>query len=45
MGDLTILIHCADQKGIIAKTTDCIHRHNGNIVYIDQYEIVQKAFF
>jgi len=46
MSDLTVLIHCADQKGIIAKTTDCIHQHNGNIVYIDQYvDRTKSAFF
>ena len=32
-----ILIHCPDQKGIIAGVTDFIHKSKGNIEYIDQY--------
>lgn len=33
----TILIHCPDQKGIIARVTEFIHQSKGNIEYIDQY--------
>lgn len=30
-------IHCPDQRGIVSKVTDFIHRHNGNVVYLDQH--------
>ncbi len=46
MSTLTILIHCSDQQGIIATTTDCIHQHSGNVVYIDQHvDRLQSVFF
>ncbi|CAM4183760.1 formyltetrahydrofolate deformylase [Zobellia nedashkovskayae] len=33
----TILIHCPDQAGIISVTTNFIHQHKGNIIYLDQH--------
>lgn len=30
-------IHCPDQRGIVARVTDFIHRNNGNIVALDQH--------
>ena len=43
---ITILINCKDQKGIISKVTDFIHKNNGNITYLDQYvERDKKKFF
>lgn len=39
-------MHCPDQKGIIASTTNFIHNNEGNIVYIDQYvDRANSAFF
>lgn len=32
-----IRIHCPDQKGLVARITDFIHRNNGNIVALDQH--------
>lgn len=34
---ITILIHCADQSGIISAVTNYIRLSNGNIVYLDQH--------
>ena len=46
MSTITILIHCKDQRGIIASITNFIHRNHGNIVYIDQYvDRTHDAFF
>lgn len=41
-----LLIHCPDQKGIIAKVTDFLHHNNGNILYLDQHvDSEEKRFF
>lgn len=41
-----LLIHCPDQKGIVAALTRFIHENNGNIVYLDQHvDHTDKAFF
>ena len=41
-----LLMHCPDQKGIIASVTNFIHQRNGNIVYIDQYvDRSQETFY
>ncbi len=46
MKHLIILMHCPDQKGIIASVTNLIHDNYGNIVYIDQYvDRVNDLFF
>lgn len=37
MKKITLLIHCKDQKGIIASVTHFILEQKGNIVYIDQH--------
>ena len=42
---ITILITCKDQKGIISKVTDFIHK-NDNITCLDQYvERDKKVFY
>jgi len=33
----TLLIHCPDRKGIVYSVTDFLYKHNGNILYLDQY--------
>jgi formyltetrahydrofolate deformylase len=39
-------IHCPDQRGIVARVTDFIHRNNGNIVALDQHtDRDEKRFF
>ena len=46
MNQITILMYCTDQKGIIAAVTDFIHQNQGNITYIDQYvDRPNAAFF
>ena len=46
MQKTTILIHCKDQKGIIAAVTTFIAKVEGNITYIDQHvDVEQNVFF
>ncbi|MFV8270293.1 formyltetrahydrofolate deformylase [Flavobacterium sp. GT2N3] len=46
MQKITILIHCNDQKGIIAAVTNFILKIEGNIIYIDQHvDLEQNEFF
>ncbi len=46
MQKITLLIHCKDQKGIIAAVTNYISKVEGNITYIDQHvDIEQNVFF
>lgn len=42
----TLLIYCEDRRGIISSVTDFIHKHEGNIIYIEQYvDAEEKVFF
>ena len=46
MNRITILIHCRDQKGIIAAVTNYIASIEGNIIYLDQHvDGDQDVFF
>jgi len=46
MQNIILLMHCPDQKGIIAAVTDFIHHYKGNIIYIDQYvDRINNTFF
>lgn len=46
MQKITILIHCPDQKNIIASVTTFIAQVGGNITYIDQHvDVEQNVFF
>jgi formyltetrahydrofolate deformylase len=46
MQKIIILIHCEDQKGIIAAVTHFIVKVEGNIIYIDQHvDFEQNVFF
>ncbi|AYN03102.1 MULTISPECIES: formyltetrahydrofolate deformylase [unclassified Flavobacterium] len=46
MQKITFLIHCKDQKGIIAAVTNFILKVEGNITYIDQHvDVEQNVFF
>ena len=46
MRDITLLINCKDQSGIIAAVTNFIAGQKGNIVYIDQHvDREQDIFF
>ncbi|OGG94489.1 MAG: formyltetrahydrofolate deformylase [Candidatus Lambdaproteobacteria bacterium RIFOXYD12_FULL_49_8] len=40
-----LLIHCPDQKGLVAKITDFLFKLGGNITYLDQYVDVEGARF
>jgi len=40
------MIHCPDRPGILAAVTEFINRHQGNILYLDQYvNREEKVFF
>lgn len=40
------LIHCPDQRGLVAAVTEFIHHNNGNILYLDQHvETHEQIFF
>lgn len=41
----TLLIHCADRRGLVSAITDFIFRNDGNIVYLDQHVDAQKEVF
>ena len=45
MKNTTLVMHCPDQKGIIANVTNFIHKNKGNILYIDQYVDRENAVF
>ena len=46
MKKIIILIHCKDQKSIIATVTNFISQNDGNIVYLDQHvDAEQDVFF
>lgn len=46
MQKATLLIHCKDQKGIIAAVTNFIVKVEGNITYLDQHvDVEQNVFF
>lgn len=46
MRKVTILIHCEDQKAIIASVTNYIASIEGNIIYLDQHvDADQNVFF
>lgn len=41
-----LLIHCPDQKGLVAAVTEFIAKNNGNIIYLDQHaDASNKVFF
>ncbi len=42
----TLLVHCRDQRGLVAAVSDFIARNDGNIVYFDQHvDDSQGVFF
>ena len=46
MQRITILIHCEDQKSIIATVTNYIASIDGNIIYLDQHvDADENVFF
>ena len=40
-----LLISCPDQRGIVAAVTDCILKHNGNVLDLDQHVDEQEGAF
>lgn len=40
-----LLIHCADQHGLVAAISDFIARNEGNIVYLDQHVDERRGVF
>ena len=41
-----LLIHCPDQKGLVASITEFIHKNSGNIIYLDQHvDSIKNVFF
>ena len=46
MSDTAILLlHCPDQKGIVAALADFVFRHGGNILSCDQYQDTEYGLF
>jgi len=39
-----LLVHCPDQKGIVAALSDFLHKHKGNILDFEQY-VHDQVFF
>jgi formyltetrahydrofolate deformylase len=37
MASAILLMHCADQKGLVAAVTDFLYRHSGNVLHLDQH--------
>ncbi|MCH7480402.1 MAG: formyltetrahydrofolate deformylase [Chloroflexi bacterium] len=40
-----MLVHCPDQKGLVAAVTEFIAKNNGNILYLDQHVDASKQVF
>lgn len=41
-----LLIHCPDNKGIVATVSEFIYKNNGNITFLDQHvDALRKVFF
>jgi formyltetrahydrofolate deformylase len=40
-----LLMHCPDQKGLVAAVTDFLYRHSGNILHLDQHVDIQTRTF
>lgn len=45
MTSAILLIHCIDQKGLLAAITHFIGRHNGNILSIEQHVDTEQGMF
>ncbi len=45
MSRLVLLISCPDEKGLIARVTGVLHRHNGNIVENAEFVDPQRGWF
>ncbi len=45
MSRIILIIHCKDQKGIIASVTNFILKESGNTTYVDQHVDVQEHIF
>lgn len=42
----TLLMHCRDQRGLVAGVSEFLARHGGNIVYLDQHvDTAEGVFF
>lgn len=40
-----LLIHCPDQKGLVASVAEFIHKNNGNIIHLDQHVDIRRQLF
>ncbi len=41
-----LLIHCPDNKGIVATVSEFIYKNNGNITFLDQHvDSLRQVFF
>lgn len=45
MATATLLISCADRKGLVAKIADWLFSHNGNILHADQHTDAAAGLF
>lgn len=41
----TLIVHCPDQKGLVAKISDFIFRHGGNLLGADQHTDLEAGAF
>jgi len=41
----TLMISCAEQKGLVATVSDFVFRHGGNIIHADQHTDQEEAVF
>ncbi len=39
----TLLVSCPDRKGLVARISDFIFRHGGNILHADQHTDLEKV--
>src|SRR5579875_2911187 len=40
-----LLIHCPDQKGIVAAVAGFLYQHGGNILHADQHQDTEQSLF
>ena len=45
MRSAILLISCPDQMGLVAQVTSFLHRHNGNVIGLDQHVDAEQALF
>ena len=44
-GNAVLLISCPDRKGLVARISDFVYRHNGNILHADEHSDAEAGLF